>query len=189
MTERFNDALNNFLIIMIAMAIILLLVLFLGARRSSFRDWISEKTHQDFNQSNKKKKKKKKILEFNREYYITGEKTMRKPLSGKKLSRPVSAVLVQKIDERRRTVDSEGNKKLYNEYYELIFRMSNGNIRHLVTSKRIYLDIPFHEQGMLVYKGDTFVSFQYRGGVIREDPPRNRATMQQRQPQRQSQRR
>ena len=61
---------------------------------------------------------------------------MRKPNRGKNPPRTVIAVLVQKVDERRRTMDPSGTLKLYNEYYELIFKTRKGDVLHIVTSKK-----------------------------------------------------
>lgn len=94
---------------------------------------------------------------------------MRRPKRGTSPARSVIAVLVQKVDERRRTTDPSGTMKLYNEYYELIFKTRKGDILHIVTSKQAYLDTPFHQQGQLSYQGDQMIRFQYHGGEVIED--------------------
>lgn len=164
MTGRFGDAMDNFLIIVVAVAIVLLLVVMLGARQSPFRQKISHLLVQNPNAN-----RKRQALEFNREYYITGERNMRKPNRGKNPPRTVIAVLVQKVDERRRTMDPSGTMKLYNEYYELIFKTRKGDVLHIVTSKKAYLSMPFHQQGQLTFQGDQLIRFQYSGGEITED--------------------
>lgn len=164
MSGRFGNAIDNFLIIMVAVAIVLLLVVMLGARQSPFRQKISRMLVQNPNGGAKRQP-----LEFNREYYITGERNMRKPNRGKNPPRTVIAVLVQKVDERRRTMDPSGTMKLYNEYYELIFKTRKGDILHIVTSKKAYLAVPFHQQGQLTYQGDQLIRFQYSGGEVTED--------------------
>lgn len=78
MSGRFGNAIDNFLIIMVAVAIVLLLVVMLGARQSPFRQKISRMLVQNPNGGAKRQP-----LEFNREYYITGERNMRKPNRGK----------------------------------------------------------------------------------------------------------
>ncbi len=170
MSGRFGDAIDNFLIIMVAVAIVLLLVVMLGSRQSPFRKKISHLLVQNPNGADRRQP-----LEFNREYYITGEKNMRKPNRGGSPSRSVIAVLVQKVDERRRTMDPTGTMKLYNEYYELIFKTRKGDILHIVTSKKAYLDTPFHQQGQLTFQGDQLIRFQYTGGEVVEDQSALRA--------------
>ena len=106
MTGRFGDAIDNFLIVVVAIAVVLLLVVMLGSRQSPFRRKLSQILVQN------PRTAKHQPLEFNREYYITGEKTMRRPIRGKNPARTEQAVLVQKVDERRRTIDPSGTLKL-----------------------------------------------------------------------------
>ena len=77
--------------------------------------------------------------------------------------------LVQKVDERRRTIDPSGTLKLYNEYYELIFKTRKGDILHLVTSKQAYVNMPFHQQGTLTFQGERLIRFQYADGEVTEN--------------------
>ena len=157
MTGRFGNAIDNFLIIMVAVAVVLLLVVMLGSRQSPFRQKLSRLLVQNPNTADK------------REYYITGERAMRKPNRGKNPPRTVIAVLVQKVDERRRTMDPSGTLKLYNEYYELIFKTRKGDVLHIVTSKKAYIETPFHQQGQLTFQGDRLIRFQYPEGEVTED--------------------
>ena len=163
MTGRFGDAIDNFLIVVVAIAVVLLLVVMLGSRQSPFRRKLSQILVQN------PRTAKHQPLEFNREYYITGEKTMRRPIRGKNPARTEQAVLVQKVDERRRTIDPSGTLKLYNEYYELIFKTRKGDILHLVTSKQAYVNMPFHQQGTLTFQGERLIRFQYADGEVTEN--------------------
>ena len=67
MTGRFGDAIDNFLIVVVAIAVVLLLVVMLGSRQSPFRRKLSQILVQN------PRTAKHQPLEFNREYYITGE--------------------------------------------------------------------------------------------------------------------
>lgn len=163
MTGRFGDAIDNFLIVVVAIAVVLLLVVMLGSRQSPFRRKLSQILVQN------PRTAKHQPLEFNREYYITGEKTMCRPIRGKNPARTEQAVLVQKVDERRRTIDPSGTLKLYNEYYELIFKTRKGDILHLVTSKQAYVNMPFHQQGTLTFQGERLIRFQYADGEVTEN--------------------
>ena len=82
MTGRFGDAIDNFLIVVVAIAVVLLLVVMLGSRQSPFRRKLSQILVQN------PRTAKHQPLEFNREYYITGEKTMRRPIRGKNPAQP-----------------------------------------------------------------------------------------------------
>ena len=93
---------------------------------------------------------------------------MSRPGFGHKKAKTVIAVLMQKVDERRRTVDPNGQSHLYNEYYELIFKTRRGDILHLVTGKQAFMNTPFHQQGQLTYQGDRMVSFEYNDGMVEE---------------------
>lgn len=162
MTSTFQEAINNFLIIVITVAIVLFLVVLLGSKRSRFRQKFEELFAQDTVGTGGHR------MEFNREYYITGEKNMRLFSKGKNPLRTEMVVLVQKVDERRRTLDPSGTSKLYNEYYELIFRTRKGEILHIVTTKVVYKEIPFNQQGSLTFRGEQFVKFKFLGGEITE---------------------
>lgn len=83
-------------------------------------------------------------------------------------TRTEMVMLVQKVDERRRTIDPNGTSKLYNEYYELIFKTRKGEILHIVTTKVVYKEVPFNQQGSLTFRGEQFVKFKYLGGEITE---------------------
>ena len=111
MTSAFQNAINDFLIIVIAIAVVLVLVVILGSKRSRFRRKFDEIFAQDSVGTSGHK------MKFNREYYITGEKNMRLFSKGKNPLRTEMVTLVQKVDERRRTLDTSGTSKLYNEYY------------------------------------------------------------------------
>lgn len=166
MSGRIGEALNNFLIVIVAVAIVLLLLVMFGSRQSPIR----LKLHKIMAQFPDWNPKQETQLEYNVEYYQTGERKMRKPNRGKNPPRSVIAVVVQKVDERRRTIEPNGTIKLYNEYYELIFKTRKGEILHIVTSKRAYMEMPFHQQGQLTFQGDQLIRFQYPGGEIVENP-------------------
>lgn len=162
MSSTFQDAINDFLIIVIAIAVVLVLVVMLGSKKSRFRRKFDEIFAQNTVGSAGHR------MEFNKEYYITGEKNMRLFSKGKSPTRTEMVTLVQKVDERRRTLDPSGTSKLYNEYYELIFRTRKGEILHIVTTKVVYKEIPFNQTGSLTFKGEQFIKFKFLGGEITE---------------------
>lgn len=79
------------------------------------------------------------------------------------------AVLMEKIDERRRVVDSMGHSTLSNEYFELVFQTRKGEILHLETTRASFKEIPFNQQGSLTYKAGKLVKFKYSGGLISDE--------------------
>ena len=64
---HYEEALNNILIVVIAAAVVLVLVMLLGSKKSRFRKKLSAFFADDTVGTAKHP------MEFNREYYITGE--------------------------------------------------------------------------------------------------------------------
>ncbi len=83
------------------------------------------------------------------------------------------AILVNKIDERRRVVDSNGHSTLYDEYFELVFETRRGETLHLVTSRAAFKETPFNQDGALTYKRGRLIRFKYAGGIVTDEitPP------------------
>ncbi len=79
------------------------------------------------------------------------------------------AILMQKIDERRRVVDSSGHSTLYDEYFELVFETRKGETLHLTASRAAFKEIPFNQQGSLTHKRGKLVKFKYTGGLISDE--------------------
>ena len=79
------------------------------------------------------------------------------------------AILMQKIDERRRVVDSSGHSTLYDEYFELVFQTRKGETLHLTASRAAFKEIPFNQQGSLTHKRGTLVKFKYAGGLVSDE--------------------
>lgn len=79
------------------------------------------------------------------------------------------ALLQQKIDERRRVVDSSGHSTLYDEYFELVFETRKGELLHLVTSRAAFKEVPFNQEGALTHKKGVLIKFKYAGGLISDE--------------------
>ena len=94
MSGSFDQAMDNFLIVLAAIAVILILVVLLGSKNSKFRRVMAK--HMAGNEPNPARR----FTEFNREYYVTGEKVMRKPTRTKDPSRSQVALLEHNVDER-----------------------------------------------------------------------------------------
>lgn len=81
------------------------------------------------------------------------------------------AVLMQKVDERRRVVDSSGHSTLSGEYFELVFETRKGEILHLETSRASFKEVPFNQQGSLTHKRGKMIKFKYAGGLVSDEIP------------------
>lgn len=145
-----KEAMNHFVVIIVALAVILILVLILGSKKSGFRKfmvWMFEDNSQSIQHQN----------------YSNGMK------KNAKNSRTEIVMLVQKVDERRRVVDARGHSRLFNEYYELIFRTRKGEAIHIITDKNIFRQVPFNQQGSLTFMHDEFIKFKSVNILIEKD--------------------
>ena len=79
------------------------------------------------------------------------------------------AILMQKIDERRRVVDSSGHSTLYDEYFELVFETRKGETLHLTASRAAFKEVPFNQQGSLTHQRGQLVKFKYVGGLVSDE--------------------
>lgn len=73
----------------------------------------------------------------------------------------VMATLIRKSDDRLRVIESTGQVRLEDEYYELVFVTRKGNKLRIECSAEAYDKIPFNQQGSLTYKRNTLVKFKY----------------------------
>lgn len=147
-----QQAINRFLVIILALAVIVILVLILGSKKSRFRKFMS-------------------FLIEDESSAPTHQRYLNNMHRGTKTPRTELVILVQKIDERRRVTDSREHFRLFNEYYELVFRTRKGEAIHIITSKSIYRDVPFNQQGSLTFLRDEFIKFRTSSQVI-ENPKR-----------------
>ena len=97
---------------------------------------------------------------------MRGERPSRRPADEgvqKKTSEPIveMATLVRKSDDRLRVIESTGQQKLLDEYYELVFVTRKGQKLKIECSREAYDKIPFNQQGSLTYKRNTLVKFKY----------------------------
>ena len=97
---------------------------------------------------------------------MRGERPSRRPAEEgvqKKTSEPIveMATLVRKSDDRLRVIESTGQQKLLDEYYELVFVTRKGQKLKIECSREAYDKIPFNQQGSLTYKRNTLVKFKY----------------------------
>ena len=81
----------------------------------------------------------------------------------KKTSEPIveMATLVRKSDDRLRVIESTGQQKLLDEYYELQFVTRKGQKLKIECSAEAYDKVPFNQPGSLTYRRNTLVKFKY----------------------------
>ena len=71
------------------------------------------------------------------------------------------ATLIRKCDDRLRVIESSGQVKLIDEYYELMFMTRKGQKLKIQCSRDAYEKVPFNQEGSLTYKRNTLVKFKY----------------------------
>lgn len=71
------------------------------------------------------------------------------------------ATLLRKSDDRLRIIESTGQTKIVDAYYELIFMTRKGGKLKIECSPEAYEKVPFNQQGSLTYKRNTLVKFKY----------------------------
>lgn len=168
---------NNFLIVTAAIIVVLLLLVLLGGKR--------QKWHKIVNFF---------VEELDENGVPTDPVRLPSPFSGDRKkgqthSRPHAqqkappaparrnphqaytemAILMQKIDDRRRVVDSSGHSTLYDEYFELVFENRKGGTIRLEASRAAFKEVPFNQEGALTYKHGMFIKFKYNGGLISDE--------------------
>ena len=154
-----SGPLRKLLILIGAIVVILILIILLFSSKSKFRQFLSL------------------FLEEQPEEEMGGEISHRSasatPLQRKitpeeefvqkRTSEPIveMATLVRKSDDRLRIIESSGQIRLVDEYYELIFVTRKGQKLKIECSAEAYDKIPFNQQGSLTYKRNTLVKFKY----------------------------
>lgn len=90
----------------------------------------------------------------------------------KKTSEPIveMATLIRKSDDRLRVIESTGQVKLIDEYYELVFVTRKGKTLKIECSKHAYDKVPFNQQGSLTYRRNTLVKFKYYEDTVYNKP-------------------
>lgn len=146
---------KNFFIVLAAVCVVLLLLVLFGGKRTRRRIlgfFVEEVEETPFRPDPAARRKRS---------YPAGSKS--------KQARTEIAILQQKIDERRRIVDSTGRSTIYDEYFELVFETRKGEIIRLVTSRPTFKEVPFNQEGALTHKKGMLIKFKYHGGLITDE--------------------
>lgn len=150
-----SEQLKNLLILLGGIAVTLIVIILLFSSKSRFRRILSvflEETGESG-------------TDVQRRVYTDNvrEKTPPPEFAQKSTNEPivVMATLVRKSDDRLRIIESTGQVRLEDEYYELIFVTRKGNKLKIECSAEAYDKIPFNQQGSLTYRRNTLVKFKY----------------------------
>ena len=168
---QMTPQLKNLMILLGAIIVVLLVIIILFSGKSPFRRFISFFI-EDEEEANARKNGR-----GNRQRGGMGAPNGRpmpvqqqRPQEEmqKSTSEPIveMATLVRKSDDRQRVIESSGQVKIIDEYYELNFVTRKGKKLRIECSAEAYEKIPFNQQGSLTYRRNMLVKFKYYGDTI-----------------------
>lgn len=149
-----SPEIRNMLIMFGAIAVVMIVIIVTFGGDKPFQRFISLFLEEDEPEERRKTKSS--------EYF--------EPMQ-KKTSAPVveMATLIRKSDDRLRVIESNGQVKLIDEYYELFFVTRKGQNVRIECSREAYETIPFNQQGSLTYRKNKLVKFKYYEDTVYED--------------------
>ncbi|WP_024861566.1 DUF2500 family protein [Ruminococcus flavefaciens] len=156
-----TEQLKNLLILLAAIVVVLILIILLFSGKSHFRRLLSLflEEREDYEGGGREEEAvpAKQLTPTQRRRAAVEEAPQ------KRTSEPIveMATLVRKSDDRLRVIESTGQVRLVDEYYELIFVTRKGQKLKIECSAEAYEKVPFNQQGSLTYKRNTLVKFKY----------------------------
>lgn len=150
-----SEPLKNLLILLAAIAVILILVIIIFSGKSPFRKLLSffleEQSVEDGESPSGTQRQTDRQHNAEKEFVQ------------KRTSEPIveMATLIRKSDDRLRIIESTGQEKLVDAYYELVFVTRKGQKLKIECSPEAYNKVPFNQQGSLTYKRNTLVKFKF----------------------------
>lgn len=153
--------LRNLLILLAAIVVILILIILLFSGKSSFRRFLTLFLEEDKDDGEVGGYAEPAVQERNAAARRSVQSD--EPIQQKRTSEPIveMATLVRKSDDRLRVIESTGQVRLVDEYYELVFVTRKGQKLKIECSAEAYEKVPFNQQGSLTYKRNTLVKFKY----------------------------
>lgn len=144
--------LKNLLILLGGIAVVLIVVIILFSGKSRFGRIVSL-----FLEDSEDAAEHKRVNSGTQKNGETGEPVQ------KSTSEPivVMATLIRKSDDRLRIIESTGQVRVEDEYYELVFMTRKGQKLKIECSAEAYDKVPFNQQGSLTYRRNTLVKFKY----------------------------
>lgn len=163
---QMTPQLKNLMILLGAIIVVLLVIIILFSGKSPFRRFISFFIEDEEEASARKAgrmNRQRGIAPNGRPMPVQQQGEMQKSTS-----EPIveMATLVRKSDDRQRVIESSGQVKILDEYYELNFMTRKGKKLRIECSAEAYEKIPFNQQGSLTYKRNTLVKFKYYGDTV-----------------------
>jgi len=159
-----TEQLKNLLILLAGIVVILIVVILLFSGKSSFRRIMAvflneEGAEEDYMMH--------RVKAGGGEPPAPKQSKASEPAQ-KRVSGPIveMATLIRKTDDRMRIIESTGQVKLVDEYYELVFMTRKGQQVTIECSAEAYEKIPFNQQGSLTYKKNMLVKFKYYEDTI-----------------------
>lgn len=162
MLALMTEPMKNLLILLGAIVVILILIIILFSGKSRFRRLLSlfleEQPVEDMGGPAPRRSEPADHAPVQRKAGADNEFAQQK-----RTSEPIveMATLVRKSDDRLRIIESTGQVKLVDEYYELIFVTRKGQKLKIECSAEAYDKVPFNQQGSLTYRRNTLVKFKY----------------------------
>lgn len=159
-----TEQMKNLIILLVGIAVVLLLVILLFAGKSPFRKFISLFLEEQYDEDDRPSHSSGGGNKPTR----GGKASEKKEETQKRTSEPIveMATLIRKSDDRLRVIESTGQAKLIDEYYELVFVTRKGKTLKIECSAAAYDKIPFNQQGSLTYKRNTLVKFKYYEDIV-----------------------
>ncbi len=153
---------KEFIIVLVAVCVVLLVVVLFGGKKNMQRIFNYFVEEVDEAEEGRPSRSRALLRQKNAAKQAGSRRNPNQPYTE-------MAILMQKIDERRRVVDSSGHSTLYDEYFELVFQTRKGETLHLTASRAAFKEIPFNQQGSLTHKKGTLVKFKYAGGLVSDE--------------------
>ncbi len=161
---------KNFMLILFGIAVVLLVIVLLGSSKSRFKRGVSMFLAEDEEERRKyaqqavpaRHPKQQKVLSEGEAYYEYDNDDQKYSNS----NQIEMVTLIRKSDDRLRVIESTGQVRLMDEFYQLVFRSRKGRTIKVECSRQAYEQIPFNQQGSLTYKKNTLVKFKYIDGTV-----------------------
>ena len=168
---QMTPQLKNLMILLGAIIVVLLVVIILFSGKSPFRRFISFFIEDEEEANARKAGRANRRHSDNRGMMAPNGRPMpSQPQEDtqKSTSEPIveMATLVRKSDDRQRIIESSGQVRITDEYYELNFITRKGKKLRIECSAEAYEKIPFNQQGSLTYKRNMLVKFKYYGDTV-----------------------
>ena len=159
-----TDQMQKLIILLCGIAVVLLVVILLFTGKSPFMKFLSIflEEKDDDAKENSGRRGSPQNQRYSENVNTSNRARGREDVQ-KKTSEPIveMATLIRKSDDRLRVVESTGQVKLIDEYYELVFVTRKGKTLKIECSRNAYDKIPFNQQGSLTYKRNTLVKFKH----------------------------